>query len=130
LDFIAHHHEVFGGVMVVVGNKADHLNADELRRIRDKAPIRLERYGVAPPPRFFAVSARLEAARGLPHNEYRRRVKQEVRELCDAAFDALRVALYEFEAQQGGEPACQSFKHLLQTPMAAAFIRTQEGSAS
>lgn len=128
LDFIAYHHELFNGSMVIVANKADHLNAEELKRIRDKAPIRLERYGIAPQPRFFPVSARLESARGLPHNEYRRRVKPEVRDLCDAAFDALRVALYEFEAMQGGEPACQSFKHLLQTPMATAFVQAQEGS--
>lgn len=129
LDFMAHHHELFGGAMLIVGNKADHLNAEEIRRIRDKAPVRLERYGIAPPPRFFALSARLELARGLPHNEYRRRVKQEVRELCDGDFDALRVALYEFEAAQSAESGCQSFKQLLQTPLATALIQTPEVSA-
>ena len=127
MDFIAFHHDVFGDSLIVVANKADHLNADEIRRICAHAPARLEEYGISPAPSFFAVSARLESARGLLHNEYRRRVKPEVRELCDAGFDALRVALYEFESRFTDESACRSFRQLLEAPLAASFIAIQEG---
>ncbi len=128
LEFIAHHHELYGGALVVVANKADHLNAVEIRRIREKAAGRMERFGMSPPPRFFALSARLESARGLPHSEYRRRIKPEVRELCDMDFDAFRVALYEFEARHSEESSCHSFRQLLQSAAPSAFVQALEDS--
>ena len=39
------------------------------------------------PPRRSSLSARLKLARRMS-DEYRRRIKTEVRELCDAGFDA------------------------------------------
>jgi hypothetical protein len=127
MDFIAAQQERFGGHMLLVANKADHLNAPEIRRIREKAPARMRAFGIANPPPFFAVSARLESARQETQNEYRHRTRHEVREMCDAGFDALRVALYEFEASKdhsGGPPA---FEDLFAAQLAAPFIE-REGS--
>jgi len=128
MDFIAENHERFGSSLLVVANKADHLNANELNRIITKAPQRMERYGIAPAPRFFAVSARLELARGGPKTEYRARVKKDVRERCDAGFDALRVALYEFEAARMAGASAPTFDTILGAPLVSSFIALQEGS--
>ncbi len=128
MEFIAAHQDVFGAAMVVVANKADLLNAGEIRRVADRAAKRLEDFGIRPAPRFLPVSARLEAARGSEHHEYRARIKREVRDLCDAGFDALRVALYEFEAAQGPGAFCPPFGELFTTPLIASFIRTQQGA--
>jgi hypothetical protein len=117
----------FGANLVVVANKADHLNAADIRKVADKAAKRMEQCGIDPVPRFFAVSARLEAARRDPFNEYRARTKREVRELCDAGFDALRVALYEFEAAHGAGETTPDLEQVLCAPQAASFIATQEG---
>jgi hypothetical protein len=130
MDFIAYHRQVFGENLVVVANMADHLNANEIRRISDRAPHRMELYGISPAPRFYALSARLELARGVRMNEYRNRTKRDVRDLCDAGFDALRVALYEFEAAHSGATVCPSFDSLLSAPLAASFVQKQEGVAS
>ncbi len=130
MDFIAYHHELLHGEVLVVANKADHLNASEIRRISDRAAMRLESYGIRPAPRFFTVSARLEAARGAEHNEYRNRTKREVRERCDAGFDALRVALYEFEAKHGAAAFCPAFESLFDAPLMTSFIKTQQGAAA
>lgn len=130
MDFIAYHHEAFAGQLMVVANKTDHLNANEVRRVQDRAVSRLESYGIRPAPRFFAVSARLEAARGAEHNEYRQRTKREVRDRCDAGFDALRLALYEFEAKHGPGAFCPSFENLFAAPLVASFIRTQQGASA
>lgn len=129
MDFIAGQQERFGGHMVVVANKADHLNAHEIRRIREKAPARMRAFGIANPPPFFAVSARLESARHETQNEYRHRTRHEVRELCDAGFDALRVALYEFEAAHGAPAGAPGFEDLFAAPLAAPFIE-REGSVA
>ena len=117
MDFIAQHHDHFGDALVVVANKADHLNEDEVCRIVDKAPQRLEEYGIKPAPRFFALSARLEMARQAPFNEYRARTKRGVRDRCDAGFDALRVALYEFEARCAPAPRALTFKQVFASPV-------------
>lgn len=129
MDFIAHHHHIFDGAMIVVANKTDHLNAHEVRRICDKAPKRMEKYGISPAPRFYALSARLEGARVDHVNEYRQRTKVAVREWCDASFDALRVALYEFEAARTQEASYPSFEDLLTAPLATSFIKTQQGAS-
>jgi len=127
LDFIAEHHELFGQRLLVVANKADGLNATELRRVINKAPRRLKEHGIKPAPEFFAVSARLEAARGDERNELRRRVKPTVRALCDAGFDALRVRLYEFEAAHA--PAVTTpLEALTSAPVAASFLNQHEGA--
>ena len=128
MDFIAYHAEHFRGNLLVVANKADHLNADEIRRICDKAPKRMERYGITPAPPFFAVSARLENSRGLHPDEYRKRTKRAVCELCDADFDALRVALYEFETAHAPGHMERSFHELLTSKLAASFIACQKGA--
>ncbi|MBP8130589.1 MAG: 50S ribosome-binding GTPase [Candidatus Hydrogenedentes bacterium] len=125
LDFVRSHLPVFGGALVLVANKADHLNASEIRRITDKAPDRLRAYGIDPAPRFFAVSARLEFARHTPRNEYRHRTRREVRELCDASFDAFRVALYEFEASRAIPNGTPTFRQLFESPVIASFLKTQ-----
>ncbi len=127
MEFIAAHQDVFGAAMVVVANKADLLNAGEIRRVADRAAKRLEDFGIRPAPRFLPVSARLETARGAEHHEYRARIKREVRDLCDAGFDALRVALYEFEAAQGPGALCPPFGDLFTAPLTASFIRAQQG---
>jgi len=116
LDLIAEYHESFGGALVVVANKADHLNVSDIKQVADKASTRLEEYGIAPAPRFFALSARLEALRHAGEDEYRRRTKPAVRAWCDAAFDAFRLQLYEFEAAAltgPPVPELDLFKHPL-----------------
>ncbi len=128
MDFIAFYKETFGDGLLIVANKADHLNADEIQRIAGKAHKRLEAYGISPAPRFFALSARLEIARGTSFNEYRNRTKPNVRAQCDAGFDAFRVALYEFEAARTSAAAGPSFEQLLEAPLAAAFISAQQGT--
>ena len=130
MDFIAFHHEIFGGALLIVANKADHLNVNEIRRIVAKAPTRLENYGVKPAPPFFALSARLEGARQNPQNEYRNRVRPAVREQCDGGFDAFRVALYEFEAAHTKQTPGPGFEQLLTAPLAESFIRTQLGGGA
>ena len=130
MAFIAEHHAMFGRNLVVVANKADHLNADEVVRIRDKAALRMEDYGIAPAPRFFALSARLEMTRSGPPDEYRMRTKQPVRDLCDAGFDQLRVALYEFEAAHATLPPVP-LEQMVSTPLAKSFVDAltpQEGA--
>ncbi|HPO15189.1 MAG TPA: 50S ribosome-binding GTPase [Candidatus Hydrogenedentes bacterium] len=128
MEFIAAHQEVFDGSLVVAANKADLLNAGEIRRLGDRAAKRMEDFGIRPAPRFFPVSARVESGRGLDHHEYRARIKREVRDLCDAGFDALRVALYEFEAAQGPGAFCPSFDDLFAAPLISSFIRSQQGA--
>lgn len=125
MDFIAEHHALFAGAMLVAANKADHLNASEIRRLRDKAAERMERYGIRPAPAFIPLSARLERGRHDPFNEYRQRTKREVREQCDAGFDALRVALYEFETSRQQSGPALAFDHLLRTPIAESFVALQ-----
>ena len=127
MDFIAEQQERFGGHMLVAANKADHLNAHEIRRIREKAPARMRAFGITNPPPFFAVSARLESARHETQNEYRHRTRHEVREMCDAGFDALRVALYEFEARHENPDSAPTFDNLFTAQLAAPFIE-REGS--
>ncbi len=128
LDFIAYHQRVFGSALMVVANKADHLNPGEIRRICERAAQRMERYGITPTPPFFALSARLEVARGPQPDEYRKRTKREVRQLCDAAFDAFRVALYEFEALHAAEAPCPGFDQLFDAPLLKSFLRIQQGA--
>lgn len=99
MALISEYHARFPGHFVVAANMADLVNANEIRRVCEKAGRRMEKYGIHPAPPFFALSARLECARQGFDNEYRTRVKRDVRELCDAAFDAFRLALYEFEAR-------------------------------
>ncbi len=125
MELIAAHHELFAGRFVVAANMADLLNPDEIRRIRDKAARRMEAFGITPAPPFFTLSARLECARRIPNDEYRRRIKPEVRDLCDAGFDALRVALYEFEALCDETPAAQNAAHVFNHPAARALMAEQ-----
>ncbi len=127
MDFLALHQEQFGERLYIVANKADHLNASDIERIQAKAIQRLEDYGIDPAPRFFAVSARLESARRDPKNEYRCRTKKQVRELCDTGFDALRVALYEFEATHCQRDTPTTGDDWMRMPLATSFIATQEG---
>lgn len=128
MDFIAYHQEQFGESLIVVANKADHLNAIDIDRIQDKAADRMEEYGIHPAPRFLTLSARLEQFRHEPRNEYRCRTKRRVRELCDAGFDALRLALYEFEAARCRREPRPGIDAVLSMPLAASFIAVQEGS--
>lgn len=127
MDFIAYHQEQFGDSVIVVANKADHLNAVDIERIQLKAVQRMEDYGIQPAPRFYTLSARLESFRREARNEYRCRTKQRVRELCDAGFDALRVALYEFEASRSRRVPRPSLEHVMQMPLAESFVALQEG---
>jgi GTP-binding protein EngB required for normal cell division len=127
MDFIAFHQEQFGDSIMVVANKADHLNAQEIERIHQKAAQRMEEYGINPAPRFFTLSARLEQFRLEPKNEYRCRTKARVRELCDSGFDALRVALYEFEAARGRRLPRPALDEVVSTPLAASFLASHEG---
>lgn len=129
LDFIAYHQRVFGSSLMVVANKADHLNASEIKRICERATQRMEHYGISPAPPFFALSARLEIARGPQPDEYRKRTKREVRMLCDAAFDAFRVALYEFEALHAAEAFCPTFDQLFSAPLLKSFMEIQQGAS-
>jgi GTP-binding protein EngB required for normal cell division len=128
MDFVAFHQEEFGDRLCIVANKADHLNASDIERIKDKAATRLEDYGINPTPRFFTLSARLETARRDHRDEYRQRTKRRVRELCDADFDALRVALYEFEAGQARREGNPKADDWIRMPLATSFIATQEGA--
>ena len=129
MQFIQHHRALLGDSLIVVANKADHLNASEIQRLCDKAAQRLEGFGIKPAPRFFAVSARLEAARGQQGNEYRQRTKRDVRDRCDAGMDALRVALYEFEARHAaGVPADAA--GVLNAPVSRSFLKAFEGAGS
>lgn len=129
MDFLLHHRGLMGEDLIVVANKADHLNASEIQRLCDKAAQRMENFGIRPAPRFLAVSARLEAARHQPHNEYRHRTKRDVRERCDAGMDALRVALYEFEARHA--PGAQADAlGVLQSPLSQSFLKAFEGPSS
>lgn len=123
MDVIASHLPVYGERLIIVANKADHLNVGEIRRICDKAPDRMKTYGIAPAPRFFAVSARLESARRASQNEYRHRTKRDVRELCDAGFDALRVALYEFETDHGPANGAAGFQQVFESPLVSTLLR-------
>lgn len=125
MDFLAYHRGIFRDALLVAANKADHLNANEIRRLAERAPKRFEAYGISPAPPFIALSARLEAARGNLHHEYRNRVKREVRELCDAGFDALRLALYEFEASRCAAEAAPGFPQVFSTSLAAALMNLQ-----
>lgn len=127
MDFIAYHQEQFGDSLIVVANKADHLNAVDIERIQQKAVQRMEDYGIQPAPRFFALSARLELFRRELRNEYRCRTKRRVCELCDAGFDALRVALYEFEAARCRRLPRPSLENVLKMPLADSFVAIQEG---
>jgi hypothetical protein len=127
MDFIAFHQEQFGDSIMVVANKADHLNAQEIERIHQKASQRMEEYGINPAPRFFTISARLEQFRLEPKNEYRCRTKARVRELCDSGFDALRVALYEFEAARGRRFPRPALDAVVSMPLAASFLASHEG---
>ena len=127
MESIALHSEQFGDRLIVVANKADHINANEIQRIKEKACKRMEDFGIATLPRFFALSARLESARLQPHNEYRNRNKKAVRTQCDAAFDALRVALYEFETRHTQPGVTSDFDTIYQAPLAASLINLQEG---
>ncbi len=127
MDFVAFHQEQFGERLYMVANKADHLNASEIERIQAKATQRLEDYGIAPAPRFFSLSARLESSRRSTKDEYRSRTKSRVRELCDAGFDALRVALYEFEASHSHREKPATADDWIRMPLATSFIATQEG---
>jgi hypothetical protein len=90
----------------------------------------MDSFGISPVPPLLALSARLESARGLARNEYRSRVKREVRDLCDTGFDALRVALYEFEAARGEDHPAPAFEQMLGAPLAASFLQTQRGVRS
>lgn len=128
MDFIAFHQEQFGESILVVANKADHLNAQEIEKVHQKAAQRMEEYGISPTPRFFTLSARLEQFRREARNEYRCRTKARVRELCDSGFDALRVALYEFEAARGRRLNRPSLDEVVSMPLAASFLAAQEGA--
>lgn len=129
MEFIEHHRRLMGDSLIVVANKADHLNASEIQRLCDKAHTRLEAFGIKPAPRFFAVSARLEAARYQPGNEYRQRTKRDVRDRCDAGMDALRVALYEFEARHT-EPAAAEALAVINSPLSLSFLKAFEGPSA
>lgn len=128
MDFIAFHQEQFGDSIIVVANKADHLNATDIERIQRKAASRMEEYGIHPAPRFLPLSARLEQFRQEPRNEYRCRTKPRVRALCDAGFDALRLALYEFEAACCRRQPRPPIDDILRMPLAASFVAVQEGA--
>jgi GTP-binding protein EngB required for normal cell division len=126
LDMIAAHRENYGHSLLVVANKADRLNYDEIRRISERAQKRMEAYGISPAPAFFALSARLEAARAQGDNEYRQRTKESVRECCAGGFDAFRVALYEFEAVQNAQNPAPPFEDIFSTPLSSSFIENQD----
>ena len=122
LDLIASYRDAFGDALVVVANKTDHLNMSEIDRVCKKAAQRMEEYGITPAPRFFALSGRLEALRGDRADEYRRRTKPSVRAHCDAAFDAFRLALFEFESACLGAAAVEELD-LFKAPLAQSVIR-------
>lgn len=122
LALIANYQESFGDAVLVLANKADHLNISEIERLHKKAAQRMEEYGISPAPRFFALSGRLESLRTDKDDEYRRRTKPTVRAHCDAAFDAFRVALFEFEAACVGAPEVDELS-LLKSPMAQCVVK-------
>ncbi len=127
MALIKEYHAHFPGRFVIAANMTDQMNASEIRRVRDRARQRLERHGVTPAPPLFPLSARLEMARRMPGDEYRRRIKTEVRELCDAGFDAFRVALYEFEANASPNHAEYSLDTLLTSTLATAVTTSEKG---
>lgn len=129
LDLIANYQESFGGSLIVVANKADHLNMPEIDRVHRNAAHRMEEYGIHPAPRFFTLSARLEALRTDREDEYRKRTKPAVRAHCDASFDALRVALFEFEAACTPEAAREE-EAMLTSPLARAAAGASRGDAA
>ena len=51
-----------------------------------------------------------------------------MRELCDAGFDALRLALYEFEAARCRRFPRPGIDEVLKMPLAASFVAVQEGA--
>jgi hypothetical protein len=130
MALIKEYHFRFPGRFVVVANMADQENADEIRRVRDKARRRMENNGIRPAPPFFALSARLELTRRGPEDEYRNRIKKEVRELCDAGFDAFRVLLYEFEASVARHIPDYDIEALFSSTLAAAVVADQKGQTS
>lgn len=130
MEFIASHLPIFGDSLIVVANKADHLNGNDIRRICEKAPDRMKSFGIHRPPRFLAVSARLELARYAAQSEYRHRTRREVRELCDAGMDALRVALYEFEASHIPVNGAATLRRLLESPIVESFLKSQGSAVS
>lgn len=127
MDFIDRHLEAFGENLVVVANKADHLNAREIERIAHKAATRMESYGIDKVPPFYPLSARLEASRRDPRDEYRQRTKPAVRTQCDAGFDALRVRLYEFESARCGAQFDAGNHAFLQSALAKAYVEKLKG---
>lgn len=130
MALIKEYHAHYPGRFIVVANMADQMNANDIRRVRDRAGARLERNGITPAPPFFPVSARLELARRRPGDEYRRRIKPEVRELCDAGFDAFRVALYEFEATVSAGSAGYDLDSLLTSTLTTAVTINEKGQDS
>lgn len=129
LALITDYTERFAGRFVVVANMADQLNYKEILRVRDKASKRIEDLSQTAAPPFYIVSAKLERARRNPEDEYRQRVKRDVRDICDAGFDALRVALYEFEAaSQRPTPTCSlsTFVHPLLSALTSINQQEQE----
>lgn len=56
-------------------------------------------------------------------------MKREVRDRCDAGFDALRVALYEFEARHAVCAAEIDFHTLFASPLAASLTELPQGAA-
>ncbi len=84
--------------LVVVANHGDRLNANEIVRIRIKAPRVMLGYGIKPSPPFLLLSARLEQERRGTIDGFREGTKKSVVQLSDAGFDAFRVELHEFEA--------------------------------
>jgi len=106
IELIGRHIDAFRDRLMLLGNKADHLNLDEITRIAAKARNRMERAGIADPPEFLPVSARLELARHTTEDdEYRHRTKRPVRQQCDWSFDQFRVRLYEFERRRSLHPS-------------------------
>jgi GTPase SAR1 family protein len=128
LQFLKEHYERFHRQVLVVGNKADHLNAKEFRKIRDRAMSKMEAFGITPAPRFFILSARLELGRNKEGDEFRTRIRQEVCDLCDGGFDAFRVALYEFESRHLPE-ATWTWQEVAEHPFIRALVDAQKGSS-
>ena len=127
ISLIKEYHARFPGRFVVAANMAEQFNAKEIRRVCDRARLRLERNGITPAPPVFALSARLELARRFGEDEYRNRIKPDVRELCDCGFDAFRVMLYEFEARATIASTAYDLDNVLGSPLADAVIMNQKG---
>jgi len=132
IEMIARHTDAFPGRLLLLGNKADHLNVDEIMRIGDKAHQRMEKAGISLPPPFLPVSARLELARHTTEDdEYRHRTKRPVRQYCDWGFDQFRVQLYEFERQHrcaatGNSKTTTEWPGMLCSRIAEAFAPKEE----